>query len=215
MASIGRYYHCNLFAHDIEESRLLSIPSGFYFQVHYNALLESRTGRNHLLYPLDRTRISSSDESTRISAIHAAIVNAMPFAEPRFIADAVHEASTFAFRMASKPCNRNKTVLIMSLFINLIERPRELLNRVLRQSMEGNYLGFKPASKACMDGLERVKVEDSDEVEDCSICLDKHSTGVEVMRLPCKHVFHGYCILQWLQTSHYCPLCRFAFPVDD
>ncbi|XP_038895799.1 E3 ubiquitin-protein ligase RING1-like [Benincasa hispida] len=44
---------------------------------------------------------------------------------------------------------------------------------------------------------------------DCSICLDEFSEGEICRMLPkCKHVFHRFCIDQWLPNERHCPVCR-------
>lgn len=44
---------------------------------------------------------------------------------------------------------------------------------------------------------------------DCSICLDEFTEGEVCRMLPkCKHVFHRFCIDQWLPSERHCPVCR-------
>lgn len=46
--------------------------------------------------------------------------------------------------------------------------------------------------------------------EQCSICLSKLEGACKT--LPCGHVFHRRCILQWKRTGHHtCPYCREPF----
>ncbi|KAH7529105.1 hypothetical protein FEM48_Zijuj05G0149100 [Ziziphus jujuba var. spinosa] len=73
---------------------------------------------------------------------------------------------------------------------------------------------FEPASRVSIEELERVKVEGclNEEGGCCSVCLDDLETGCVATRMPCSHVFHGDCIVEWLQKSKYCPLCRFQMP---
>ncbi|CEG40318.1 kazal-like serine protease inhibitor domain and phox-like domain-containing protein [Plasmopara halstedii] len=48
--------------------------------------------------------------------------------------------------------------------------------------------------------------------ECCSICLsewdDEDCGGMNVVKLPCEHAFHEECLLEWLQGSTHCPMCR-------
>ncbi|KAL4596548.1 hypothetical protein ACB092_12G171100 [Castanea dentata] len=46
----------------------------------------------------------------------------------------------------------------------------------------------------------------------CAICLEEISAETHVACMPCFHVFHNYCIVQWLSMSHHCPICRFEMP---
>jgi hypothetical protein len=62
-------------------------------------------------------------------------------------------------------------------------------------------------------GAEGVKcplhIERTDD-EQCSICLNKLEGACKT--LPCGHVFHRRCILQWKRTGHHtCPYCREPF----
>uniref|UniRef100_K4CCC4 RING-type E3 ubiquitin transferase n=1 Tax=Solanum lycopersicum TaxID=4081 RepID=K4CCC4_SOLLC len=82
------------------------------------------------------------------------------------------------------------------------------------------FMPVVPTSKDAIEGLGKVKVEtlngDKSFGETCMICLGKLITKdiVELTRMPCKHVFYGDCIIQWLEINHVCPLCRFRMPID-
>lgn len=89
----------------------------------------------------------------------------------------------------------------------------ELLAQIASLSIDENVPRLTPAAAdAISEMLSKVKIEAADEVEACTICLEKFSVGLEVIQMPCKHVFHGACILQWLQNRNLCPLCRFEMP---
>ncbi|XVE54512.1 hypothetical protein DITRI_Ditri03aG0087900 [Diplodiscus trichospermus] len=80
--------------------------------------------------------------------------------------------------------------------------------------MEVNeQVGFKAASKAAIEGLE--KVSGLGRSNECVICLgmEKEEEEMEARRMPCGHVYHGDCIVRWLEKSHLCPLCRYAMPL--
>lgn len=68
-----------------------------------------------------------------------------------------------------------------------------------------------PAPRSAIDRLEIVEVEGSG---NCSICLEELPMGLQVTRMPCSHVFHSDCIVEWLKRSGLCPLCRFRMPCN-
>ncbi|KAJ6741010.1 E3 UBIQUITIN-PROTEIN LIGASE PRAJA [Salix purpurea] len=95
-------------------------------------------------------------------------------------------------------------------------RPRveeDDIARAERESMEVEARPF-PATKSSIDALERVVFDVSAPASDCAVCLEEISAGKEVILMPCSHVYHSDCIVQWLQTSHFCPLCRYHMPCE-
>ncbi|KAI9109187.1 hypothetical protein K1719_019810 [Acacia pycnantha] len=94
------------------------------------------------------------------------------------------------------------------------------LRQVAEQSMEDQHQALVPPSKASIEELERVKIGGGGEKEGpsgCSICWEDFKADDEAIRMPCEHLFHSSCILNWLQRRISCPLCRFELPpaVDD
>ncbi|KAI9350146.1 hypothetical protein BDR26DRAFT_930287 [Obelidium mucronatum] len=53
--------------------------------------------------------------------------------------------------------------------------------------------------------------------QDCFTCSTTEEEGVDssVLRMPCKHLFHGSCLRPWLKTSNTCPTCRFEILTDN
>ncbi|GMJ06414.1 hypothetical protein HRI_004310600 [Hibiscus trionum] len=94
----------------------------------------------------------------------------------------------------------------------------ELINELLTSSVN-----FKPASKSSIEALEKVEFRDVEDdlrrksgsgLSECTVCLDEFSDGDEVTSMPCGHVYHYNCIVEWLKSSHLCPLCRYQMPID-
>ncbi|KAF7836044.1 E3 ubiquitin-protein ligase RING1-like [Senna tora] len=48
----------------------------------------------------------------------------------------------------------------------------------------------------------------------CCICLEDLRDSKQVATMPCRHVFHNDCIVEWLKKSHVCPLCRYSMSTD-
>jgi len=42
----------------------------------------------------------------------------------------------------------------------------------------------------------------------CMICLNDFSIADDCRRLPCRHVFHGTCVDEWLRRCTNCPICK-------
>ncbi|CAI6003081.1 unnamed protein product [Closterium sp. NIES-64] len=78
--------------------------------------------------------------------------------------------------------------------------------------------GNPPASQSSVAALPAVVVLLED-VESgaacCTVCNEVAEVGEEVVRLPCRHLYHGACIRQWLGVRNTCPMCRFELPTDD
>ncbi|CAL9187309.1 unnamed protein product [Musa hybrid cultivar] len=76
----------------------------------------------------------------------------------------------------------------------------------------GGGFGGVPASSDAVKELAAVKYQRGGDVREhsCMICYEEFDEGVEVMRMPCMHAFHGGCLTRWLESSHLCPLCRYA-----
>ncbi|XVF22847.1 hypothetical protein REPUB_Repub12eG0206300 [Reevesia pubescens] len=75
---------------------------------------------------------------------------------------------------------------------------------------------MKPASKTTIEGLEKVVIDESFGTGvQCAVCLEELLIGSEARRLCCSHFYHPNCIVQWLNTSNMCPVCRLKLPVVD
>ena len=63
-------------------------------------------------------------------------------------------------------------------------------------------------AESLVNGMVRPVHVDNEDL--CSICLD-HEPSLELVELPCGHVFHKSCMTKWLMSSQArrrCPLCK-------
>ncbi|RMZ83289.1 hypothetical protein DV738_g1253, partial [Chaetothyriales sp. CBS 135597] len=91
---------------------------------------------------------------------------------------------------------------------------QEALDRIIEQLAEQNQGSSAPgpASEQAIRSLGTRKVTEemmgSDGTAECSICMDDVEVGSTVTELPCKHWFHGDCVIAWLKEHDTCPHCR-------
>lgn len=88
----------------------------------------------------------------------------------------------------------------------------EMLLQRLAENDPNNRYGTPPATKEAVEALAMVKIEESLQ---CTVCLDDFEIGTEAKEMPCKHKFHGDCLLPWLELHSSCPVCRYLLPKGD
>ncbi|CAH2072658.1 unnamed protein product [Thlaspi arvense] len=84
---------------------------------------------------------------------------------------------------------------------------------VLARTFDDEVTGSPPASKRVVDELPVVEVSSGNMA--CAICKDEIVAEEKVKRLPCRHYYHGECIIPWLGIRNTCPVCRYELPTDD
>ena len=78
--------------------------------------------------------------------------------------------------------------------------------------------GPPPASTSALKRIPIVRVAADDLTKDnecCTICLEDHVPGELAARLPCGHLFHKDCVVEWLSRHCVCPVCRYELPTDS
>ncbi|XP_061987976.1 NEP1-interacting protein-like 1 [Rosa rugosa] len=118
----------------------------------------------------------------------------------------IQKISTDAHQIANDPGN---------MYLNTI--PMVVSLRVPQDGLPEfpvHEIRFVPTSKSAIEEMleSRVKIEGCE--EQCMVCLDEILIGGEATCMPCSHVFHESCIVNWLQKSNLCPLCRFEMPAE-
>lgn len=56
-----------------------------------------------------------------------------------------------------------------------------------------------------MLSIENRSLKGSEEVTDCTICLESEGTMIST---PCGHKFHTTCLMEWFKEHDNCPVCR-------
>jgi len=77
-----------------------------------------------------------------------------------------------------------------------------------------------PASSSAIENLTCIEVLQEDLVDECNreccICFFQHDVGDKlVARLPCGHLFHRKCVVEWLEKKCTCPICRYEIPSNN
>ena len=79
--------------------------------------------------------------------------------------------------------------------------------------------GPPAASTRVIRDLPLIQIRSADLVDpvnrECCVCLEPHKLSDTAVRLPCAHIFHKECIVDWLKTHCTCPVCRYELPTDD
>ncbi|XP_071740198.1 E3 ubiquitin-protein ligase SIRP1-like [Rutidosis leptorrhynchoides] len=77
-----------------------------------------------------------------------------------------------------------------------------------------NRYGTPPAQKNAIEAMPKVRIDEENSIQ-CCVCLEEFEVGNEAREMPCKHRFHGDCIVPWLELHSSCPVCRYQLPADE
>ena len=98
---------------------------------------------------------------------------------------------------------------------------QDFLNRTFLQYQQ-QHAGPPPASQSIVESMNErdLTEEEITKQEECPVCQDKFkdaeagnvSQGVQ---LPCSHIYHKACIIEWIKQHNTCPVCRAELPTDD
>ena len=76
-----------------------------------------------------------------------------------------------------------------------------------------------PASVKAINSLHSVQVTAEDLLEEtnkeCLICLSEQEIGSFSVKLPCGHLYHRPCLVEWLEKHCTCPVCRYEIESAD
>ena len=95
----------------------------------------------------------------------------------------------------------------------------EIIRIIERNQEEAARRAHPPASESALKKLKRFPLTDKYckkdkngkiELPSCCICLSDIEKNEETVLLPCGHMFHWNCCLNWLKGNNTCPMCRFV-----
>ena len=171
--------------------------------------------------------ISRREYFAQATSVTCNMLNSIGIVEPTLVEYYTYEIYHTASIIAENPDNSYFRILFLTINIMTYGTLNELgeIERVMSESSE--LFQTVPAIKSSIEALKKVKVDDhksldiATTVAQCTICFEKlffenndkfDPNRDEVVQMPCSHLYHKDCIVQWLQTSHMCPLCRYAMP---
>jgi hypothetical protein len=100
-----------------------------------------------------------------------------------------------------------------------VNRSRTQAFTVKSQTSSNRLSRSKTSAPAFLSSLKRMVSAVECWETDCAVCLGEFELEEMVRELPCDHIFHNDCILNWFikAKSPACPLCRsiLAEPSQD
>jgi E3 ubiquitin-protein ligase RNF115/126 len=95
---------------------------------------------------------------------------------------------------------------------------QDILNALFMQAQQQSH-GPPPTSTAFLEKLPVMvwsdKVKAGQRQDECPICLSDFESKDQVISLPCGHLYHKVCGLQWLSEHNVCPTCRYKLPTQQ
>ena len=117
---------------------------------------------------------------------------------------------------------------MMNNMSNMMNNMNAMFNNMFNNNMGMGYIDFNNMNNENMgngveptilNNLDTAKLKDVSKLEDdkknCIICMEDFKNGDEVIYLPCLHVFHNTCILEWLKRHDDCPVCKFKLTLEN
>ncbi|KAM7523300.1 hypothetical protein LguiA_013202 [Lonicera macranthoides] len=110
--------------------------------------------------------------------------------------------------------NRSSTRIHTSDYVESDEHFDAIVNQIADQQRP---IQFTPTAASFIESLREYRIT-SDTLKfyskGCVICLDSFAVNGKAIRLPCQHVYHRDCIVEWLNQRNVCPLCMRKLPEE-
>ena len=93
------------------------------------------------------------------------------------------------------------------------------MDDILRIMAEQQGVRDNPTDEAILNNLPETNIEDATKLDadkkNCVICLEDFKNGDKATVLPCIHMFHSNCLIDWLKTQNSCPICKFKLTAEN
>lgn len=126
----------------------------------------------------------------------------------------IYKITSYAYSAANEYHNMGSGIIPLVVIIKAanvsydINEEAAAIDEAVTRSINTQVLKLAPASKSSIQALEKIKVEGCSQ-QYCVICLEVMKEGSKAARMPCSHIYHQDCLVNWLKNSSLCPLCRF------
>jgi hypothetical protein len=94
-------------------------------------------------------------------------------------------------------------------------RRNELNNSIQSSliSIRDSIYVSKPGEKDKLEEIPEININSTTELKklktkNCTICLEDYKVNDKLIFLPCFHLFHKDCIVNWAKRDSTCPLCK-------
>ena len=105
---------------------------------------------------------------------------------------------------------------------NMVDSPyrRRLDNNNRINSIQSSLISIRdsifvsdPKEKDKLEEIPEININSTTELsklkaKNCTICLEDFKIKDKLIYLPCFHLFHKDCIVNWVKRNSTCPLCK-------
>lgn len=111
-----------------------------------------------------------------------------------------------------------RITLVVESFLNYQDSLTQISHSRERFQPYSQAFGVRSINKGSSMKLPQIMIYGQNQNElspfcnNCVICLEGFITGESCQILsPCNHLFHSYCIKNWLKDNDTCPICRSVY----
>ena len=175
---------------------------------HHNMIIIAPFSQHHHHSNNNNNNINEQNNQNELSTmVHSHNISSDIF-DPNFVSFGTTFNQDFQNNFSSNFRSNFISGNFISRILNIIQRNMRELNKHKQHPISEENIKklkkFKLNEKYC-------KKENNNKIEkpNCCICLEEIEIGKDTLLLPCGHMFHENCCMNWLYKSNTCPVCRF------